>query len=60
MPVIIQPKDYSLWLDRKITDPGIVKSLCIPCPAELMEMYPVSALVNNPRNDSAECIARLD
>jgi len=32
----------------------------IPCPAELMEMYPVLDLVNNPRNDSAECIARLD
>jgi putative SOS response-associated peptidase YedK len=59
MPVIIPPRDYSLWLDQKITDQGILKPLCKPYPAELMEMYQVSSLVNNPHNDSAECIARL-
>lgn len=60
MPVIIRPDDYHLWLDRNTVDPAIVKPLCIACPAELLEMYPVSALVNNPRNNSPACIARLD
>lgn len=60
MPVIIRPDDYPLWLDRDIVDPTLVKQLCVACPAELLEMYPVSSLVNNPRNNSPECIARLD
>lgn len=60
MPVIISPEDYSLWLDRDTADPAIVKPLCVAYPAELLEMYPVSSLVNNSRNNSRECIARLN
>jgi len=30
-----------------------------PYPAVEMEAYPVSATVNNPRNEAAECIALL-
>lgn len=60
MPVIIRPEDYPLWLNQDVVDPAVVKSLCVACPAELLEMYPVSSLVNNPRNNSRECIARLD
>ena len=60
MPVIIRPEDYPLWLDWETVDPAIVKPLCVACPPELLEMYPVSSLVNNPRNNSRECIARLD
>jgi len=59
MPVILQPHEYQLWLDRTSTDPGIVMPLCASFPPELLEMYPVSSLVNNPRNDSVECIVRL-
>lgn len=59
MPVIIRTEDFPLWLDRETVDPAIVKPLCTPYPAELLEMYPVSSLVNNPRNNSSECIARL-
>lgn len=60
MPVILRPEDYPFWLDRDIDDPAVVKPLCVACPSELLEMYPVSSLVNNPRNNSSECIARLD
>ncbi|MRR55774.1 MAG: SOS response-associated peptidase [Deltaproteobacteria bacterium] len=59
MPVIIRPENYPLWLDRDIVDPAVIKSLCVACPEDLLEMYPVSSLVNNPRNNSSECIARL-
>ncbi len=35
-----------------------LQALLTPFPAEQMEAYPVSTLVNSPRNDLAECIAR--
>jgi len=56
MPVILQPGEYAVWLDRTLTDPEKLKALYQPCPAELLEMYPVSPLVNNPRNDTPDCI----
>jgi putative SOS response-associated peptidase YedK len=51
MPVILHPEEYPVWLDRELTDPEKLKQLYQPYPAELMEMYPVSQLVNSPRND---------
>ncbi len=57
MPVILHPAEYSLWLDRSVTDPEKLKTLYQPYPADLMEMWPVSPLVNSPRNDSPELIA---
>jgi putative SOS response-associated peptidase YedK len=59
MPVILQPEAIPLWLDRKTTDPAGLKSLFLPYPADLMEMWPVSPLVNSPRNDFPELIAPL-
>lgn len=56
MPVILQPGEYAPWLDRALTDPKKLKAFYKSCPAELMEMYPVSPLVNNPRNDTPDCI----
>lgn len=59
MPVILHPGEYDLWLDREVTAPERLKSLYQPYPADLVEMYPVSTLVNNPRNDSPACIEPL-
>jgi putative SOS response-associated peptidase YedK len=59
MPVILHHEQYTHWLDRNITDPEKLTPLYQPYPAELMEMYPVSPLVNNPRNDSSACIEPL-
>lgn len=56
MPVILHPQEFSLWLDREITDPEKQKHLYQPYPATLMELYPVSSLVNSPRNDTPELI----
>lgn len=56
MPVILHHEEYNLWLDRKVTDPEKLKPLYQPYPSDLMEMYPVSPLVNSPHNDSPECI----
>jgi putative SOS response-associated peptidase YedK len=59
MPVILRPEAIPLWLDRETTDPDCLKSLYLPFPEELMEMWPVSPLVNSPRNDFPELIAPL-
>jgi len=49
-PVILHPGEYGQWLDRH-TDPEGLKVLYRPYPADLMEMFPVSMLVNSVKND---------
>ena len=56
MPVIVDPADYSMWLDPG-EDPENSLHLLRPYPAELMEAYPVSTAVNNPRNEGPANIA---
>lgn len=56
MPVILDPKDYDEWLDPTLKDVAALNQLMRPYPPEEMEAFPVSTMVNNPRNDSAECI----
>lgn len=55
MPVIIEPEDYDLWLNPE-PDPEQGLHLLRPYPAEKMSAYPVSPVVNNPRNDVPECV----
>ncbi len=55
MPVIIDPGHYLWWIDGRRNGEG-VKSLFRPFPAEKMDCYRVSKLVNNAKNDSPECI----
>lgn len=58
MPVILDPKDYDQWLDTK-QKPESLKALLQPYRADVMSVYPVSAKVNNPKNDSPECIEAI-
>jgi putative SOS response-associated peptidase YedK len=60
MPVLLHRKSFPLWLDREITDPEKLKNLYQPYPSDLMEMYPVSPLVNSPRNDSPDLIEAVN
>ncbi len=57
MPVILQPQDYALWLDPAEQPADKLGKLLKPYPAAQMEAFAVSRLVNDPKNDSAECIA---
>jgi len=57
MPVILQRSDHAEWLDSAPRPPEKLAHLIRPFPAELMDAYPVSTLVNSPANDRAECIA---
>ena len=59
MPVIVAPEDYGRWLDPA-TPLEEVKALLRPFPAEGMESVPVSTLVNNPRNESPQCVEPIE
>ena len=56
MPVILAESAYPQWLDPGEGDPGRLSALLASYPAEEMAAFPVSPLVNNPRNESPELI----
>jgi putative SOS response-associated peptidase YedK len=57
MPVILPRRFEKEWLTSDHT--GDLEKLLQPYPAEEMEAYPVSRLVNSPANDNPAVIARL-
>ncbi|RCS53950.1 SOS response-associated peptidase [Bremerella cremea] len=59
MPVILSGNDIDLWLDQKVEDSKTLLPMLDPYPDEEMETYPVSTLVNSPKNESSECIEPL-
>jgi putative SOS response-associated peptidase YedK len=59
MPVILEAKDYDLWLDPGIRQTDLLLPLLRPFSAEEMEAYPVSRRVNSPDNDDPRCIVPL-
>ena len=60
MPVILAPEDFAVWLDPRMQDLQTLQPLLRPYPAEGMTSYLVSTLVNSPRNESPQCIERLE
>lgn len=50
MPVILSEKTESEWLDPEL-DLKKAEKLLKPYPAKEMDMYQISTMVNNPRND---------
>lgn len=60
MPVILHPQDYDLWLDPQMQQTDRLQPLLQPYAAAAMKSYPVSAKVNNPRNDAADCIQPVE
>lgn len=58
MPVIIEPNKLTAWLDDgdEGTDLGVIAKLARPAAAGVLEAFPVSRRVNNPRNDDAGCL----
>ncbi len=55
MPAILSPEAETLWLDPKSPPEKLLKLVTTAYPAREMDAYPVSTLVNNPRNDAPEC-----
>jgi putative SOS response-associated peptidase YedK len=60
MPVIIPREHQDRWLDPKTEDHTRLLELLKPYPSDQIEAYPVSKRVNSPRNNSPECIRRLN
>ncbi len=56
MPMVVAPADWSAWLDPARTDPADVKPLLVPAATALLEAYPVSTMVNSPRNNGPELV----
>jgi putative SOS response-associated peptidase YedK len=59
MPVIVAPEDYAAWLDPSIDDAVAIAAMLSPFPAEQMRAYPVSARVNNVKNDGPDLIEAI-
>ena len=59
MAVILPASEYDLWLDPSIQEVERLQPLLRPFPAEEMTAYPVSTVVNNPRNETPSCIEPL-
>ena len=56
MPVILAPTLYDQWLDPTFQQIDALKTLLRPYPSEELTAYPVSTLVNNPRNDAPQVL----
>ena len=60
MPVILDAVDYDPWLSAPNPETADLKHCLRPYPSEQMVVYPVSTLVNSPKNESPNCIVPLD
>ncbi|MCX7625824.1 MAG: SOS response-associated peptidase [Candidatus Sumerlaeaceae bacterium] len=56
MPAILGRPQYAPWLDPRLEDVGVLRSLLLPPSPPPIESYRVSPLVNQPRNDLPACI----
>ncbi len=56
MPVILEKQDEAEWLNPDETELERLLKLLHPYPASEMDAYPVSRLVNAPKNDTKEVI----
>ncbi len=60
MPVILSPSAYQAWLAPGDIAPPALQPLLRPYPAAEMNAYPVARTVNNPRNDSPDCVQPVE
>jgi len=54
--IILTPDQEALWLDSEVTDTAELAPLLQPLGESLMEMHPVSSLVNNVANEGPELL----
>lgn len=59
MPVILPATAWSMWLDRDMQDPARAQALLRPADPEIMDVHPVSTLVNKVANNVPELIEPL-
>jgi putative SOS response-associated peptidase YedK len=59
MPVILPRTAFGEWLDGSVQAVPELQAILRPYPGAEMVGYPISARVNNPRNEGAMCVAPL-
>lgn len=59
MPVILPKTAQRKWLDPRLRDAGELNDLLHAPPDDLLEIYPVSTLVNAAKNDVPECVVPI-
>ena len=59
MPVILHENQIVDWLDPSTPTEELMR-MTSPYPDQKMRAYPVSTLVNSPRNNSPECLEKQD
>lgn len=60
MPVILPAATWDHWLDREANDVEDLRSLLLPAADDVLDAYPVSTLVNNPRHNGEELLRRYE
>jgi putative SOS response-associated peptidase YedK len=60
MPVILHPQDYAAWVDPDSSNRLALEGMLQPYEPEAMGCYPVAPVVNNPRNETPDCVVPLD
>ena len=56
MPVIVSRELEALWLNHDLQDPAVLGDILAPYPANAMDVFEVSNLVNSPANDGPELV----
>ena len=59
MPVILPRESETLWLDHDVQDTALLAGVLAPYPAEGMDTYQVSSLVNSTANNCPELAERM-
>ncbi|MBI5157388.1 MAG: SOS response-associated peptidase [Acidimicrobiia bacterium] len=59
MPVVLPRESWDRWLSREVVDPTELTPLLAPAADGTLIEHPVSTLVNDVKNNYAECIAPL-
>lgn len=59
MPVLLDPSQYTAWLDYNYRDTAALERFLVPYPSTRMKCFRVSPRVNNAMHDDPQCIAPL-
>ena len=56
MPVVVAERHYDLWLSRDVQVPADLAPVLRPYPSDAVRAFPISPLVNDPKNDGPESL----
>ena len=60
MPVILPEDTWDTWLDPRVADRARLEDLLVPAADELIEIWPVSTMVNSADNNGPELAERVE